>query len=111
MTRMPWGKHRGTPIDQIESSYLIWALENADLPPSLAQAIAAELRSRFGSPPPPSSPPSWRSPCPDPVLATAVITAGLHVLARRHHPDVGGDVRTMQQLNAVAEWLKRTVPQ
>ena len=107
MTRMPWGKHRDIPIKQIESSYLVWALENANLQPSLAQAITAELRSRFGPPPPPS----WRSPCPDPVLAGAVITAGLHILARRHHPDCGGDLRTMQQLNAVAEWLKRTVPQ
>lgn len=106
---MPWGKHRGKPIDQIESSYLVWALENADLRLSLAQAIAAELRSRFGPPPPPL--PSWQSSCPDPVLATAVISAGLRSLAKRHHPDVGGDTRTMQLLNAVAEWLKRTVPQ
>ena len=110
MTRMPWGKLKGVPIDQIESSYLVWATENTDLRPSLAKAITAELQSRFGPPPPPSSSPSWRTPCPDPVLAVTLITTGLHVLARKHHPDVGGDLCTMQKLNAVAERLKRTVP-
>jgi hypothetical protein len=27
---MPWGAHRGTPIDQLPASYLVWALANTD---------------------------------------------------------------------------------
>jgi hypothetical protein len=110
---MPWGKYQGMLLSEIESGYLVWVAESADhVKPDLYDAIIEELRSRFGGsppPPPPSSP--WRTPCPDPVLATRVVSAGLHALARQHHPDVGGDTQTMQKLNAVAEWLKATVPQ
>jgi hypothetical protein len=112
---MPWGKHLGDPISEIESSYLCWVIDNADhLAPDLKTAITAELRSRFGSPPPPpprSAVSPWRTPCPDPTLASDIVAAGLRTLAKKHHPDTGGDTTTMQRLNAAAEWLRRTVPQ
>jgi hypothetical protein len=44
-------------------------------------------------------------------ITAAELAAGLHVLARKHHPDVGGDTRTMQPLNAAAGWVKSQVPQ
>lgn len=111
--RMPWGKFRGRRLADIESGYLCWCLDHADsLQPDLEFAIRAELRSRFGAPASSSPPPvARRSPCPDPALAADLLSAGLRVLAKRHHPDVGGDTAVMQKINAVAEWLKRTVPQ
>ena len=81
--------------------------ERQNLQPYLATAIRAELRERFGtSEPPPSSPGPRRKPCPDPALASRIVAAGLRTLAKKHHPDAGGDTDTMQLLNATADWLK-----
>lgn len=106
---MPWGKFRGQLLSEVESSYLVWCLERADaLTLDLHDAIVAELGRRFS--PPPSSPmPTRRQPCPDPVLATDLIGAGFKVLAKKAHPDAGGDTRQMQNVNAVADWLRGVV--
>lgn len=108
---MPWGKHRGRALTDIESSYLIWCLDSAEaLDQTLRAALRAELARRFGTPPPPPAS-SWHAPCPDPVVAARIVTAGRRVLARTHHPDTGGDTRSMQGINAAADWLTRQVPQ
>ena len=107
MIVMPWGRHKGVPIDELDSGYLVWVLENAQrLAPHLATAIWAELCERFGTERPPSSPETRRKPCPDVALASRIVAAGLRTLAKKHHPDAGGDTDTMQLLNATADWLK-----
>jgi len=113
MVRMPWGKFRGYPLEDIESSYLVWVLESCERArPELVGAILRELQTRFGSPPPPPpSSSSVRKTCPDPALAAQLISTGLRVLAQKFHPDKGGDTATMQKLNAVAAWLRLVVPQ
>jgi hypothetical protein len=109
---MPWGKFRGCSLDEIETSYLVWCLEKADnLRVGLRADIQAELGRRFGPPPPPPPSSSWRRTCPDPALAAQVVATGLRTLARKHHPDVGGDTAVMQRLAATADWLKAQVPQ
>jgi hypothetical protein len=106
---IPWGQYKHTPIDHIDSSYLCWVLDRCEnAAPDLRQAIRIELQSRFGSPSPPRSR-SSQAPCPDPDLATHIVAAGKRALARQHHPDIGGDMATMQRLNATADWLKATV--
>jgi hypothetical protein len=109
--RMPWGKHKGVPLDEIDAGYLNWIVEKATATSSgLRDDVLAELarRRRAEAPPPPSS---WRKPCPDPVLAGEIVTTGWRALAKKHHPDIGGDTGTMQRLNATADWLKTQVPQ
>ena len=105
---MPWGKYKHTPIDRIDSSYLCFVLDRCHVDPDLSQAIRAELQARFGAP---SSPRSRRSTkcCPDPDMATEIVSAGRRALARQHHPDTGGDTAIMQRLNATADWLKARV--
>jgi hypothetical protein len=110
MTIMPWGKFRGVPLDKIESGYLCWCLDHADTAtPALRSAIRAELAKRFApaaAPPPPPPPPrSWMV-CPDREIASNIVAAGLRALSKKHHPDVGGDTKTMQRINAAAAWLK-----
>jgi hypothetical protein len=111
--RMPWGKHRGVDLEDIEASYLWWVLEHANnLQPDLALEIRSELLSRLGdsvddAPPPP--PPRGADRCPDPKLARQVVTSGWRALSKQHHPDHGGDTATMQRLNATVEWLKLQV--
>ena len=108
LARMPWGKYRGTPIGDIDSDYLDWVITRAEAcRPWLRSAIEAELEARSQSPPFP--PPRRR--CPDPGLAAEAVQAGIRALAKRHHPDLGGDTRTMQRVNSVAEWLRSQVPQ
>ena len=109
--KMPWGKHRGVPLDQIDSDYLYWILNEAEATrPGLRADVEAELarRRRATDPPPPAA---WRKPCPDPVVASEIVTAGQHALAKRHHPDVGGDTRLMQRINSVVDWLRAQVSQ
>jgi hypothetical protein len=38
--------------------------------------------------------------------ADAVFTAGLRVLADRHHPDHGGKAAEMRTINEAVEWLR-----
>ncbi|MCK9568705.1 hypothetical protein M0R72_07180 [Candidatus Pacearchaeota archaeon] len=38
-----------------------------------------------------------------------IIQAGYRALANQHHPDKGGDTRTMQQVNAAYEKLKQVI--
>ena len=47
----------------------------------------------------------------DPALAAELVATGRRVLAKKHHPDAGGDTATMQTVNAVALWLRGQVPQ
>ena len=112
VTTMPWGKYRGVRLAAIEPSYLLWVLEKATgVTPDLAIAIKAELGRRFSSRQAPPRPPTWRKPCPDPSLASTIVAAGLRTLAKKTHPDVGGDTSEMQRLNATADWLRTQVPQ
>jgi hypothetical protein len=110
--RLPWGKYKGTPISDVPSSYLCWITEEAEnIRPALRQAAHEELAHRFGrSPsPPPPPPPLDRHRCPDVSVAADLVAAGLRSLAKRHHPDSGGDTKTMQLVNATADWLKAAV--
>ena len=46
MTIMPFGKHKGLPLDEIPRKYLIWAMDTLDLDDQLThdiQAVAAGL--------------------------------------------------------------------
>jgi hypothetical protein len=99
MLKMPWGKFKGRPIDQVESSYLAWLIDNAEsLDENLRCAIGEELGRRYAPKP---------TPCPEPEIAANVISAGVRSLAKTAHPDIGGDTRQMQLINAVADWLRQ----
>jgi hypothetical protein len=39
-------------------------------------------------------------------MAVQLVRAGFHLLAQKHHPDKGGDVQKMRELNAAYEALK-----
>jgi hypothetical protein len=44
MPTMPFGKHRGVPLDKIPRGYLRWVLAECDLSPSLREDIAAIVK-------------------------------------------------------------------
>lgn len=93
MTTMPWGKWRGRGLHEIPASYLCWVLENCpDAGVCLRWTIRQELANRFASPVAVTA---------TPVSADVrgIVRAWYRQLARRYHPDSGGDTRAFQVLN------------
>ena len=112
--RMPFGKYLGEELSQLPLEYLQWLAENVDLYGRLRQAVERELRNRqtywrrqAAEPPPPVDGVSVRVERGDTALFREMVDAGFKALARKHHPDVGGDTATMQHVNRVAERLRQ----
>jgi hypothetical protein len=105
MMTMPFGKYRGTRLEDVPSDYLRWCLDDCDFVasrPRLRAAIAAEWQRRLNPPPPPSADATVR-----PILLEFV-RAGFRALVQRHHPDHhGGDHTAMVRVNQQAETLRR----
>jgi len=112
--RMPFGKYLDIEVGQLPTDYLEWLDENVDLYGRLRQAVERELRNRrtywrkqAAEPPPPVDSVSVRVERGDEALFREMIDAGFKALARKHHPDVGGDTTMMQRINCVAERLRQ----
>lgn len=55
---MPWGKHKGKPLDQVPPDYLRWAITNASImSDELRAAIEQQLNLAVGSTRAPDAPP------------------------------------------------------
>ena len=128
--RMPFGKHKGQEIDDLPTDYLRWMIKNlTDLSYSLRTALEDQLEIRGVSyesassyrhwapappppggwqrppPPPPPSPPPPKTPV-NWGIAEEIVEAGFKTLAKRHHPDSGGDLEKMKAVNVAADWLR-----
>jgi hypothetical protein len=100
--RLPFGKFRGMLLTDVPDDYLAWLHALPDLREPLRGAVHEEF---------------WRrsrdrlrlraAPAPDTV--DELVGAGLRSLARRHHPDVGGDAERMKDLNHAADWVRAQV--
>jgi hypothetical protein len=101
--RMPWGKHEGELIADIDSGYLRWVLLKADAAqPWLKIAIRDELYRRDQEEHPPQSH--------DVLDLRSIVKTWFAGLARDYHPDRrGGDGREMKVLNEAHERLKQLV--
>jgi putative quorum-sensing-regulated virulence factor len=118
---MPFGKYKGHTLSEIPEDYLCWILDNLlDLRPTLRRAIGNELAwreesSRYGqrghysydhaSSAHPSS--GLLVGETDRPMMRDLIERGYRALAARLHPDLGGDTRAMQHLNALIEKLRK----
>jgi hypothetical protein len=98
---MPFGRYKGRPLSALPADYLDWLATLPDLRPPLRAAVAAEQARRDETDARPS-----HGGCPHPTVANELISAGLRVLSKRHHPDVGGSHGAMLAVNAAAEWLR-----
>lgn len=63
---LPFGKHAGTELSAVPSSYLAWACRECKLSTALRTAVAAELERR-GVPVPPPPPPKPAPTCCGPI--------------------------------------------
>lgn len=47
--KMPWGKHRDEEVEDLETSYIVWILENCEnLDSRLQEELEAQLSMRRG---------------------------------------------------------------
>jgi hypothetical protein len=109
---MPFGKHKGTPIEELEDGYLLWVYDLDNLFPPLRKAIDREYEIRFGpasqAPPPPPEPKiSGNLTGQEGLLLQEMLRAGFRALALKYHPDQGGTTEGMRQLNALMEKVKK----
>src|SRR5437867_1223030 len=101
---MPFGRHKGRPLDQLPTDYIEW-LVTLDLREPLRRHVTVEYERRFGAVAEerPAFPADLRQ------VAHQVVTAGLHVVARTTHPDAGGNGAVMRDVNAAVELLRRLI--
>jgi Putative quorum-sensing-regulated virulence factor len=107
MVTMPFGKYRGLPIVDLPTAYLTWLASCVDLREPLKGTVFAELDhrgvgARLGSRQS-TVPPLGQ---PDVRVVDELVTAGLRPLAKKYHPDLGGDGEVMKQVSVAAEWIR-----
>lgn len=102
--RLPWGKHKGRDITAVPASYLCWLLEETDIGAYYRSAIRDELADRLALGPAAAG--LTGPPQPLAAVFKEVLTRGYRVLAPQLHPDRGGDLARMQQLNACRDWCR-----
>lgn len=94
LLNLEFGKYRGWDIEEVPRDYLEWLLDRAD---KQAEMLRGELERR------------------DMVEAATesmieqVITQGYRALAKKHHPDYGGDTEQMKEVNAAVAALRSMV--
>jgi hypothetical protein len=92
--RMPFGKHKGIPLEEIPDDYLLWVLDNVPLDnrPSLCEAI----RHRLGLP----------RAGPDANLE-GILKTWYRSLSLDFHPDRGGSTPAMAAINEAHDRLRK----
>ena len=118
---MPFGKHVGVEIADLPDGYLAWLYETADLHGALEVCVEREYFDRFGDPDPgPSRGSRPELPSTDTgvlskltpaqhSVAIKIIEAGYRDLAKKNHPDAGGDHRAMVAINITIEVLRKAL--
>jgi hypothetical protein len=114
---MPFGRFKGVDIQDLPSDYLSWLVENIELRQPLLEAVDHEVKARKRATDDqshhsarerrkilPST--SLRLSSDQVNLVREIVEAGYRAVARRCHPDAGGDAHEMVRLNLIAESLR-----
>jgi hypothetical protein len=107
---MPFGRHRGVPLDQLPTGYLAWLAQLDDLRDPLRRAVIAECARRATRRDAAGEdgararvPMSLRAPALD------IIAMGFRAAAKRAHPDGGGEHGRMVVLIEARDALRALV--
>ncbi len=108
MLRMPFGKHKHKPLDEIPVSYLLWLMANVDMNPTLRYAVEEEIRSRREGARQYTRPPSQQqaSQAVGTLNWESVLQRWHHQMVRRWHPDCGGSNEIMAAINSAVDNLR-----
>jgi Putative quorum-sensing-regulated virulence factor len=85
MPRLHFGKYEGWEIRDVPEDYLSWLMNSSQ---QTADMCKAELERRENEE---EASMSWME---------RIIKTGYRELSKKHHPDFGGQVQDMQELNA-----------
>lgn len=99
---MRFGKYRGTPIQALDDGYLAWLARQNWINADLREAVEAEITNRGEG----TGHPRPRLESAPPDVVDELIQAGYRALAKKYHPDVGGDTERMQQINRAVDALR-----
>ena len=95
---MPWGKHRGRPLELVPEDYLLWVLDHAEkASPTLRQAIRTRLRVDL---------PKASAGVPPQDLQRVVAIWHRRQILRWHPDKQGGDNRVAAALNNAVDELR-----
>jgi hypothetical protein len=117
--RIWFGKYKDRDFSELPLDYLCWLSENITQA-RLSRIVEDELqrRQRHYQEEREQREQEWREKMReqrrklggkskiDSGLATEIIEAGFKTLAKKFHPDLGGDLKRMQELNSVVEKLR-----
>jgi uncharacterized protein (DUF3820 family) len=94
---MPFGRYRGSCLNELPDGYLIWLAENVELREPLLSGVLMEFKERGLTM---DQRPTTANPEPDKVKAA------YRELSQRFHPDrIGGDGEAQRALNLFYEKL------
>ncbi len=97
---LPFGKYRGWQLRDLPEDYLCW-LASIELRPVLREAVMMERARRAMS----EVSVSFCLSSEQRKVASEIVEAGRRALARKHHPDAGGNVVVMRDVNSLADRL------
>jgi len=103
MMRMPFGKFKGVLVADLPDDYLEWLINVVEMREPLKTVVKEEHDRRFAASATAELPTEVRT------MAAEIVSAGYRKLALQHHPDHGGQTRTMQLINAAADFLRSKV--
>jgi len=95
---MPFGKYRGERLEDVPFAYLEW-LTALDLREPLRTHVEEEFERRAYT--------QESKSIIDPNIVDELVGAGLRVLSKKYHPDMGSDHDCMVAVNQVADWLRQ----
>ena len=99
----PFGKYKGYDLQDIDDGYLWWVVDNCQkLNARLKHTILDELARRDEM----GSRDRRRGKVPRVPVLLNIVAAGRRALSLKHHPDCGGSVAVMQEINAAADYLE-----
>jgi|SRR6516162_9625581 hypothetical protein len=102
MAQMPWGKHKGRPLEEIPVDYLGWLLDEAEnMKPWLREAVRQEFERRLAGPA--GSGNGLPANLPD------IVRTWYRKLTLDYHPDRGGSNEAMKALNDAHDRLKKAL--
>lgn len=90
---MPFGKYKGTPVEDLPADYLTWLWENVDLREPLRTVVENALSRQ------------WSSPPASPQVTRGDLKAIYRRMACKWHPDHGGSSDAMAAVNEFYEEL------
>jgi hypothetical protein len=110
VVRMPFGKHKGTPLINLPDGYLDWGCSTLMKHRKLHAALMEELHRRETGAPPPTRKVAGANISKLSKEAQALfeeyVKQGYLAMAKRYHPDRGGTPDNMLAIQEVREWLE-----